>query len=173
MKILQNKGQTAGYALIMLVVTVGLFCFFLFDMRDMPHKPTILLDLAPVYWGFKLLCLICSVVCAAATVYCIKQLFSKEPLIEICDAYFYDRSSAISVGKIAWEDMKNVYVRSGFLNIELKNPDTYFEKMNRIQRMLIKGNAKLGYGVICISTQRFEKQRKEFLEEFSKRKPIG
>ena len=110
--------------------------------------------------------------CAATVVYYIKQLFSKEPLIEICDAYFYDRSSAISVGKIAWEDMKNVCVRSGFLNIELKNPDRYFEKMNRIQRILIKWNSKLGYGAVCISTQRFQKQKAEFLEEFGKRKSI-
>lgn len=93
-------------------------------------------------------------------------------MIEICDDYFYDKSSAISLGKIAWYDMEKVYVKGGFLNIILKNPDKYFGKKNWFQRLMIKGNLKLGYGDACIGAERFKKDAKRFEEEFTKRKTI-
>ena len=173
MQIKQNKGQTLLYCLISSAAALGLFCFVLFDMRQLPHDESVLLDNAVLFWGFRVLCLVCSVLCTICAVYCCKQLFSKTPLIEICDEYFYDRSSAISLGKIAWEDMEKAYVLGGFLNIQLKNPDTYISKMNCYQRMMIHANAKLGYGDVCISTQRFQKSKVEFFEEFSKRMPLG
>ncbi len=172
MAIKQNKSQTILYAIITFVAAVGLFCFVIFDMRKLPHDYSFLLDNAVVYWLFKALCLIGGFFSAAGGVYLFKQMFSKEPLIEICDEYFYDNSSAISLGKIDWSEMERVYIKGGVLNIKLKNPEPYLKKKNWLQIRMIKGNYRLGYGDVCISPERFKKDGANFLEEFSKRRAI-
>ena len=114
MTIKQNKFQTILYAIITFVAAAGLFCFVIFDMRKLPHDYSFVLDNAVVYWLFKALCLIGGFFSAAGGVYLFKQMLSKEPLIEICDDYFCDNSSAISLGKIDWSEMEMVYIKGGF-----------------------------------------------------------
>lgn len=172
MTIKQNKSQTILYAIITLAAAVGLFCFTIFDMRKLPHEYSLLLDNVVIYWIFKVLCLVCCFFAVAGGTYLFKQIFSKEPLVEICDEYFYDNSSAISLGRIDWSEMEKVYIKGSFLNIKLKYPEPYFEKKNWLQMLMIKGNYRLGYGDICISTERFKKDGAKFLEEFSKRRAI-
>ena len=172
MTIKQNKSQTVLYSIITFVATAGLFCFVIFDMRKLPHDYSFILDNAVVYWLFKALCLVGGFFSFAGGVYLFKQIFSKEPLIEICDEYFYDNSSAISLGKIDWSEMESVYIKGGFLNIKLKNPDPYFENKNWLQMLMIKGNYRLGYGDVCISPERFKKDSANFLNEFTKRRKI-
>ena len=168
----QNKKQTLKNAVITLFAAALFFVFLIVDFRAMPHKPSLLIDSAVLFWGFRVLCAASMVVTLACTVYFVKQFFSKEPLIEICDDYLFDNSSAISLGKIKWEDMERAYIKSNFLNIKLKNPGVYFHDKNWFQMLFIKINLKLGYGDVCISAQGFQKQGKEFLEEFNKRKTI-
>ena len=172
MTIKQNKFQTILYAIITFVAAAGLFSFVIFDMRKLPHDYSVILDNAVVYWLFKILCLVGGFFSAAGGVYLFKQMFSKEPLIEICDDYFYDNSSAISLGKIDWSEMERVYTKGGFLNIKLKNPDMYLKNKNRLQMLMIKGNHRLGYGDVCISPERFKKEKENFLNEFTKRREI-
>ena len=172
MTIRQNKVQTIFYAIFTFVAAAGLFCFVFFDMRKLPHDYSFILDNAVVYWLFKALCLIGGFFSVAGGVYLFKQIFSKEPLIEICDEYFYDNSSAISLGKIDWSEMERVYTKGGFLNIKLKNPDMYLKNKNRLQMFMIKGNYRLGYGDVCISPERFKKDGENFLNEFTKRRKI-
>ena len=172
MTIKQNKSQTILYAIITFVASVGLFCFVIFDMRKLPHDYTFVLDNAVVYWLFKALCLIGGIFSVAGGVYLFKQMLSKELLIEIRDEYFYDNSSAISLGKIDWSEMERVYIKGGFLNIKLKNPDMYFKNKNWLQMLMIKSNYRLGYGDVCISPERFKKDGAKFIEEFSKRRAI-
>lgn len=172
MTIKQNKSQTILYAIITFVAVVGLFGFVIFDMRKLPHDYSFVLDNTIIYWLFKVLCLVGGFFAAVGDVYLFKQVFSKEPLVEICDEYFYDNSSAISLGKLDWSEMERVYVKGGFLNIKLKNPEMHFKNKNWLQILMIKGNHKLGYGDICISSERFKKEGERFLEEFSKRKTI-
>ena len=172
MTIKQNKGQTILFAVITLIAAIGLFCFAIFDIRRLPHDYSFILDNAVAYWVFKSLCFVGFFFATAGDIYLFKQLFSKEPLILICDEYFYDNSSAISLGKIAWSEMERVYVKGGFLNIKLKNPEPYLRKKNWLQMLMIKGNYKLGYGDVCISPERFKKEAASFIEEFSKRRAI-
>ena len=172
MIIKQNKWQTFLCAVITLAVAVMFFCFVIFDIRKVPHDYNVWVDNAVRYWILKGLCLVCAIITAIATVWFFKQMFSKEPLIEICDEYFYDNSSAISLGKISWYDMELAYIKSGFLNIQLKNPDKYFQRKNWLQMLMIKANWRMGYGDVCISTERFKKHSEKFLDEFSKRKTI-
>ena len=172
MTIKQNKSQTILYATITLLAAVGLFCFVIFDMRKLPHDYSFILDNAVAYWVFKSLCFVVCFFATAGDIYLFKQLFSKEPLIEICDEYFYDNSSAISLGKIDWSEMERVYIKGGFLNIKLKNPEPYLRKKNWLQMLMIKGNYRLGYGDVCISPERFKKEAESFIDEFSKRRAI-
>ena len=172
MTIKQNKSQTILYAIITFVVAVGLFGFVIFDMRKLPHDYSFILDNTVVYWLFKVPCLIGGFFSAAGGGYLFKQMFSKKPLIEICDEYFYDNSSAISLGKIDWSEMESVYIKGGFLNIKLKNPDVYLKNKNWLQMFMIKSNYRLGYGDVCISPERFKKDRENFLNEFTKRRAI-
>ena len=172
MKIKQNKGQTILLAVITLIAVVGLFCLAIFDIRKLDHDYSFILDNAVAYWVFKSLCFVGCFFATAGDIYLFKQLFSKEPLIEICDEYFYDNSSAISLGKIDWSEMERVYIKGGFLNIKLKNPEPYLRKKNWLQMLMIKGNYKLGYGDVCISPERFKKEAESFIDEFSKRRAI-
>ena len=172
MTIKQNKGQTILFAVITLIAVVGLFCFAIFDIRKLHHDYSFILDNAVAYWVFKSLCFVGCFFATAGDIYLFKQLFSKEPLIEICDEYFYDNSSAISLGKIDWSEMERVYIKGGFLNIKLKNPEPYLRKKNWLQMLMIKGNYKLGYGDVCISPKRFKKEAESFIDEFSKRRAI-
>jgi len=172
MTIKQNKGQTILFAVITLIAVVGLFCFAIFDIRKLPHDYSFILDNAVAYWVFKSLCFVGCFFATAGDIYLFKQLFSKEPLIEICDEYFYDNSSAISLGKIDWSEMERVYIKGGFLNIKLKNTEHYLRKKNWLQMLMIKGNYKLGYGDVCISPERFKKEVESFIDEFSKRRAI-
>lgn len=172
MTIKQNKGQTILYAIITLIAVIGLFCFAIFDMRKLPHDYSFILDNVIIYWGFRVLCFVGGFFAAAGDIYLFKQIFSKDPLIVICDEYFYDNSSAISLGKIAWSEMERVYIKGGFLNIKLKNPEPYLSKKNWLQMLMIKANYKLGYGDVCISPERFKKKATNFIDEFSKRRVI-
>ena len=172
MTIKQNKGQTILFAVITLIAVVGLFCFAIFDIRKLPHDYSFILDNAVAYWVFKSLCFVACFFATAGDIYLFKQLFSKEPLIEICDEYFYDNSSAISLGKIDWSEMERVYIKGGFLNIKLKNPEPYLREKNWLQMLMIKGNYRLGYGDVCISPERFKKEAESFIDEFSKRRAI-
>ena len=172
MTIKQNKGQTILFAVITLIAVVGLFCLAIFDIRKLDHDYNFILDNAVAYWVFKSLCFVGCFFATAGDIYLFKQLFSKEPLIEICDEYFYDNSSAISLGKIDWSEMERVYIKGGFLNIKLKNPEPYLRKKNWLQMLMIKGNYKLGYGDVCISPERFKKEAESFIDEFSKRRAI-
>ena len=68
--------------------------------------------------------------------------------------------------------MERVYIKRGFLNIKLKNPEPYLSKKNWLQMLMIKANYKLGYGDVCISPERFKKKATNFIDEFSKRRVI-
>lgn len=169
MIIKQNKRQTVFYLIFMVVLVAFCLCFVIIDWKGGSDGNATIADSVFLYWLFKVLCFLCCIVLAAASVYFVRQLFSKKPLIEICDEYFYDNSSTIALGRIEWCDIERVYSKGGYLNIKLKNPQKYFERKNWIQLMLIKSNLKLGYGDACITTQRFSKDAVKFIEEFRKR----
>lgn len=172
MIIKQKKGQTLLYLIWLLATTALFLSFWIFDFREFSHKASFFLDHAVGFWLFRGCCLAALFVTVAANVYFCKQLFSKKPLIEICDDYFCDNSSAIALGRIAWSEMESASLKGKFLSIKLKNPQRYIPKKNLLQRLMIKANQKLGYGDVCISAERFKKDGDKFLEEFNKRKPI-
>ena len=172
MTIKQNKKHTVFSFILLFIVAVGMLCFVIFDMRKLPHDYNVVLDNVVVFWIVKILVFVCAFFVAVGDIYLFKQLFSEEPLIVICDEYFYDNSSAISLGKIAWTDMKKVYMKGGFLNIKLKKTDGYLENKNWLQMLMIKSNYWLGYGDVCIGAERFKKESKTFLDEFTKRRGI-
>lgn len=173
MIIKQKKGQTLLYLVCLLAVTALFLSFWIVDFREFSHKPSFLLDHAAGFWLFRVLCLVALFFIVVGAIYLFKQLLSKEPLITVCDDCFCDNSSAIAFGKIAWTEIESACLKGDFLSIKLKDPKPYMQKMNILQRLTIKGNHKLGYGDVCIASQRFKKEWAQFLEEFNKRKPIA
>ena len=172
MKIKFNKGQGALFVLVLIAVTVAFVCFFIFDVRQIPSYEGGFLDNEIVYWFVKVLCLVCAIFTTLSAGYFFKKLFSNEPLIEICDEYFWDNSSAISFGRIEWSDIEKVYLKGFFFVIKLKNPAQYLSKMNKLQLFFIKTNKKMGFDEVCISAEHLKKDWATFIEEFNKRFPL-
>lgn len=168
----QKKGQTILYAIFTCIISSIFLCCALVKWNNTGDEYIFIIDNAVGYWIAKSVCFICAIVCGVAAVWFIKQAFSDEPLAKVCDEYFLDNSSAVSFGKIAWTDMNKAYLKGGFLNIDLKNPDYYLQKKNWLQKKMIKGNLKLGFGHVCISPQRFKKDAEKFFDEFAKRMPV-
>ncbi len=172
MTIKQNKIHTIFFAVITLAMLLLLFYGAISDLRSVEGFNRILLRYGFTYSQVKVMCIVGCIFFCFGEIYFAKEIFSKKLLIEICDEYFYDNSSAISLGKIAWSDMEIAYMKDGFLNIILKNPEAYIAKIGRFQKQLIQANFKLGYGNVCISTIRFKKSAPKFIKEFSKRMTI-
>ena len=173
MIIKHKKGQTLLYAVCTLAATALFLSFWIVDFREFPHERSLLLDNAVAFWSFRVLALLGLFFTIAGGIYLFKQLFSKEALITVCDEFFCDQSSAIAFGKIVWEEIEGASLKGKFLSIKLKNPQPYIQKKNLLQRLMIKGNHKLGYGDVVIASERFKKDWERFLEEFNKRKPIA
>ena len=165
MVIQQNKRHSVSAVLLLLFVTAILLFPWIIDFRMVSDEPD-LFDLPIFFWATRALCAIGIVPCLLCAIYYVIQLFSKEPLIEICDSYFYDHSSAVSVGKIRWQDIRAAYVKGAFFVLELKMPDQYLHRLNAWQRFLVKTNKKMKYGDICISPERFKDRANEFLTVF-------
>lgn len=172
MTIKQNKIQTFLCAILGLVMLIFcIYCLFT-NLRDNETICRMLLRFGISYPVFKVIVGVGAVFFAFGEVYFAKEMFSQKLLIEICDDYFYDNSSAVSFGKIPWSDMERAYIKNGFLHIKLKNPDAYLDKKKGFAKKMIQANTGIGYEVVCISTERFKKNSKKFFEEFEKRMEI-
>ena len=55
----------------------------------------------------------------------------------------------LGVGRIAWGDIKDAYVRSinrnDFICLELKNPKEYSQKLSKVKRTMAAANRNLGF----------------------------
>lgn len=169
MVIKQKKWQTF-WAFVLLLGASALFIFFgFFDVRYIfLERYGIVL-----YYILKFLCIILLPVLLFATLYYLKQLFSKKNLIEITFDAFIDNSSATSFGEISWSDIKSAKLKGMFLVVELIDPEKYLNKMGPIKRAIIKLNKKIGYEYACISFTRIKHQAQEFLEKFNKKVKIS
>ncbi|UUF13223.1 MULTISPECIES: STM3941 family protein [Flavobacterium] len=85
-----------------------------------------------------------------------KKLFDKKPVVVIDAIGIIDNSSAVSLGRILWEDIDAIkeitVVNQKFIKIYLKNPEDYISKeTNVIKRNMIKMNLKQSGSPVSIS----------------------
>ena len=165
MIIQQKKSNTFGMFFACLLV-FALFCaVVVVDMEPFVDGRTEVVE----FWIMRVLCILCLPFVWAAMVYSFKELLSKLPLLEITDVALVDRSSAISLGTIYFRDMKRAYIKGGFLLIELKDPESYLQKVGFFKGLMAKANKKLGFDYVCITTQRFQKQAPDFFKALSEK----
>ncbi len=82
-----------------------------------------------------------------------KKIFFKRNMLEITDEYLLDYTSTISLGKIALEDIDDVFYKRMYIVVCLKENvrNKYLSRTNWLKRIFIKCNIILKYGEICLS----------------------
>lgn len=157
-----NK-KSAWQALLSMVGLSLLFIFFIFMEYIIPNGSEQRVALLIV----RIFCIIFLPFMIYALVFFAKMLISNEPLIEICDEYFYDNANLLSQGKISWSDMSYAAIKGQYFTIYVKDRDAYLKKANFFQRLLIKMNIKQGLGEIVITPALFDASPMEFFRAFN------
>ena len=66
-----------------------------------------------------------------------------------------DRTSAISLGFIPWEDIETAYIggaaNNRFIEVKIKNEEKSLASLPPVKKLLINANRKLGYQAVCIT----------------------
>lgn len=157
-----NK-KSAWQALLSMIGLSLLFIFFIFMEYIIPHGSEQRVALLIV----RIFCIIFLPLMIYALVFFAKMLISNEPLIEICDEYFYDNANVLSQGKISWSDMSYAAIEGQYFTIYVKDRDAYLKKVNPLKRLLIKMNINQGLGEIVITPALFDADPMEFLRAFN------
>ena len=75
------------------------------------------------------------------------QIADSRPRLIIDQHGVLDRT--LGVGRIAWTDIEEAYVKSisgnHFICLELKNPETYAQKLSKVKRAMNEANRNLGF----------------------------
>jgi hypothetical protein len=157
-----NK-KSAWQALLSMIGLSLLFIFFIFMEYIIPNGSEQRVALLIV----RIFCIIFLPLMIYALVFFAKMLISNEPLIEICDEYFYDNANVLSQGRISWSDMSYAAIEGQYFTIYVKDRDAYLKKANFFKRMLIKMNIKQGLGEIVITPALFDVSPMEFFRAFN------
>lgn len=157
-----NK-KSAWQALLSMIGVSLLLIFFIFMEYIIPNGSEQRVALLIV----RIFCIIFLPFMIYALVFFVKMLISNEPLIEICDEYFYDNANLLSQGKISWSDMSYAAIQGMYFTIYLKDRDAYLKKANFFKKLLIKINIKQGLGEIVITPALFDASPMEFFRAFN------
>ena len=157
-----NK-KSAWQALLSMVGLSLLFIFFIFMEYIIPNGSEQRVALLIV----RIFCIIFLPFMIYALVFFAKMLISNEPLIEICDEYFYDNANLLSQGKISWSDISYATIQGIYFTIYVKDRDAYLKKANFFKRLLIKMNIRQGLGEIVITPALFDASPMEFFRAFN------
>jgi hypothetical protein len=94
------------------------------------------------------------------------QILDRRPRLKIDDTGIVDRT--LGVGKIAWEDIDDAFVKSiqnvDFICLKLRNPEKYIGKLTPVKRAMAKANEKLGFTPISLNLSGVAVNTHEILE---------
>ncbi|MGT2799480.1 STM3941 family protein [Streptococcus marmotae] len=85
-----------------------------------------------------------------------KCVFVKQlpPILVVDDKGITDKSSAISIGFIPWEDITYIrlkpHLNQTYISVTLTDNDKYLSKMNVFQKYSSKANLKMGFPLVNI-----------------------
>lgn len=91
------------------------------------------------------------------TLFYLKNIFFRTPILTLTQDGFYDSSSVLSMKNrlISWDIVYRIEYRSlmnqGMVAIFLKDKDFYLEGVSSLKRRLTKININMGYGEITIN----------------------
>ncbi len=157
-----NKKSAFQAAFGMLLICT-IFIFVIFMDLIVPMEGSSI----TVLWFFRAFSLCILPMSISAFIFFVKKLFSDKPIIEVCDEYFYDDATMLSLGRIPWSDIKYATIEGPYFTIFLKDRDAYLAKANPLKMMLIKSNIKQGLGEISITAALFGTPALEFFRAFN------
>ena len=160
-KIAQNQKKQFGLFLMAIIMVAASIFVFFSDVEIIGGEiiGKIIGLVGILFFGF---CLI----------FIAKRLFNPKDILIINENGIMDNSTAISLGFIAWSEIKSMYKKKmftqEFLCIDILNYEERIKGMLFIKRLLIKANKKMGYSPISITLQSTKHTVDEVLEVINK-----
>ena len=103
-----------------------------------------------------------------------KMLIKNSVIFKVDENGIYDATSYISLGQIAWEDIKTITYKSmgeqKFIAIDLVDDEKYIPYAGSFKRLCIRANKRLGYPAVVLSFTMLRVDPEWLLEELQKRK---
>ena len=157
-----NK-KSAFQAALGMILICAIFIFVIFMDLIVPMEGSSI----TVLWFFRAFSLCILPMSISAFIFFVKKLFSDKPIIEVCDEYFYDDATMLSLGRIPWSNISYAAIEGQYFTIYVKDRDAYLKKANPLKRLLIKMNIKQGLGEIVITPALFDASPMEFFRAFN------
>lgn len=133
--------------LSLLMVLLSCICILMYTGRRYHpfHSPFVILigSLGILFFG-------------GTFMYYTKRIFTTNlpPILFVDDKGIIDKSSALAIGFIPWEDISRIRLRSHldqtYISVTLKDNQKYLAKMNAFQRYCSKINLKSGFPLVNI-----------------------
>lgn len=90
-----------------------------------------------------------------AGIYFIIRMKKNKEMLIINNKGITDKTSAISLGFIPWEEIEEAYIGSSvgneFIELKIKNEEKYLKNLPFFKKLLINSNKKMGYEIVCIT----------------------
>ncbi|MGT2965229.1 STM3941 family protein [Streptococcus acidominimus] len=133
----------------LLMVLLSIFCIFLYSTERQTHI------LSPLFIFIGILGILFF---SGTFVFYTKRLLTSSsnlpPILLVDEKGIVDKSSALAIGFIPWEDISCIHLRSHinqtYISVTLKDNETYLAKMNAFQKYCSKVNLKMGFPLVNI-----------------------
>lgn len=127
-------------------------------------------DSSPMIYG--IIGTVCCVFFGICGAYILERIINKSPSIVLNSEGFVDNASAIGIGLIKWNEIKEFkiyeYMGQKFLGIELVDPKILLSRTSKVKRMLLNTNKKLGTSTINIPQNTVEIPLEKVYDEVMK-----
>lgn len=137
-----NKKKFAGILVLgSIMLFASIFVLFI-GISEKGILEIILGTLATVFFG-------------AAFIFIVKSNISDKPLLVIGEQGITDMSTACSVGFIAWEEIKSIYVEKScgqkFIGITIYDLNKLIDRISPLKKVVIKANLIFKYAPVAIN----------------------
>lgn len=143
--IYQNKKGNIVYSILsfILVIIALLSLFVHFDINIILEViMKIVLFFGVFFFGY-------------AGIFFIKRMKKNKEMLIINNKGITDKTSAISLGFIPWEEIEDAYIGSSvgneFIELKIRNEEKYLKNLPFLKKLLINANKKMGYEIVCIT----------------------
>ncbi|GAA0774189.1 hypothetical protein GCM10008908_23620 [Clostridium subterminale] len=129
-----------------------------------------LIETKPIY---LIIGIISTVFFCTCFIFVIKCMLNSMPLLLIGEDGITDRSTASSVGFIAWQEIQSIYVQKSFnqrfIGISIYDLNNFMKRISPIKRIIIKINLMLNYAPLSISLDTADMEFNDVLSLLQKR----
>ena len=164
-KIVITQSRKSGIAYSVAAIVFSLLCllFLVLDLRELGGLFAQMSDV--VYYIFKAIFLIGFVFFGYAFYYLSKRTKDGVTLLCVDENGVTDNSSAIGFGFMPWSDIEDIFLTDfmgqTFIDLRLRNPDYYIEKLPAWKQSMIKANLKMGMQAVSITLNATKENSRE------------